>query len=274
MGSRSLNGCWTCRLRRKKCDEMQPSCLICKSSDLCCDGYGGVPSWKDGHLKESQYLAMVKSRVKENFRRRCQLRSQGKRLAHSNSGFGNHSQVMEVPNNASTILFDKPAASISIPPLASSDPLIDIESDSDSNTDMSSTKRQQLNNDQREHNLWNTKARELELVMYYIDSVFYIQFRFYSSASVSDRRGWLYVLLHEVKPFYNACISLSSYADALLHSELAAEKETKLRESNEYVSRTLTELHTRLQSQLQDATPSKDVIATVMCIIQLLSLEV
>ncbi|KAH8798656.1 fungal-specific transcription factor domain-containing protein [Xylogone sp. PMI_703] len=355
MGSRSLNGCWTCRLRRKKCDETQPSCLTCNSVGLCCDGYGDVPYWKDGHLKESRYLAVVKSRVKENFRRKCQLRAQGRRLAYLNTEPGGYEKVIEAPiSQQSTILlgnghrsdghslapttdYDKPlptdfmtettfeqdfllnvpvantstsyktvdvsmsdnvkeqhigihvnesqdnissillnglTTSTSAPLLASSNPLtdnIDSESASDTDTSTEGTPRSTSNN--LEYNLRNTKERELELAMYYIDTVFYIQFRFHSFTPILDRRGWLYGLLHETKPFYNACLSLSSYADALLNSEVAIEKDEKLRESDEYFSRTITELNYRLQGQLQDTAPSKDGIATVMCIVQLLSLE-
>ncbi|KAH8799132.1 fungal-specific transcription factor domain-containing protein, partial [Xylogone sp. PMI_703] len=234
--SRILNGCWTCRLRRKKCDETQPSCITCDSVGLCCDGYGSMPSWKDGGLKESRYHAMVKSRVKETFRRKCQLRAQARHYTYSNPE--SHGEVMEAPVSSQSISPPKDNHSGDVNSL-----------------------------------MPTTKARELELAMYYIDTVFYLQFRFYSSAAVLDRRGWLYGLLHEIKPFYNASLSLSAYTDALLHSETVAEEEAKLRESDEYFSKTLTELNKRLQSQLQDSAPSKDGIATTMCIIQLLSLE-
>ena len=30
-GTRSRLGCWTCRLRRKKCDERRPACANCDS---------------------------------------------------------------------------------------------------------------------------------------------------------------------------------------------------------------------------------------------------
>ena len=42
---RSTTGCWTCRLRRKKCDEEKPSCQRCNKLQLKCDGYGERPPW-------------------------------------------------------------------------------------------------------------------------------------------------------------------------------------------------------------------------------------
>ncbi|ODV97940.1 hypothetical protein PACTADRAFT_430 [Pachysolen tannophilus NRRL Y-2460] len=37
--ARSRNGCWTCRLRRKKCPEEKPLCSECSRLGLKCDGY-------------------------------------------------------------------------------------------------------------------------------------------------------------------------------------------------------------------------------------------
>lgn len=37
---RSKNGCWTCRIRKKKCSEEKPHCFQCLKLDLECDGYG------------------------------------------------------------------------------------------------------------------------------------------------------------------------------------------------------------------------------------------
>ncbi|KAA8917573.1 hypothetical protein TRICI_000266 [Trichomonascus ciferrii] len=36
---RSKNGCWTCRCRRKKCDETKPSCRTCINLGVPCAGY-------------------------------------------------------------------------------------------------------------------------------------------------------------------------------------------------------------------------------------------
>ncbi len=36
---RSKSGCWTCRIRKKKCTEEKPSCIQCENLGLKCDGY-------------------------------------------------------------------------------------------------------------------------------------------------------------------------------------------------------------------------------------------
>jgi hypothetical protein len=65
---RSNSGCWTCRARRKKCDEQEPSCIKCISLHLECYRYGSRPHWMDGGQKEKakvlEFKATVKRRVK------------------------------------------------------------------------------------------------------------------------------------------------------------------------------------------------------------------
>ncbi|KAI9649949.1 hypothetical protein NHQ30_002534 [Ciborinia camelliae] len=59
-GSRSLYGCWTCRLRRKKCDESRPSCSTCASLELYCHGFGPRPQWMDRGVLQKQKALEVK----------------------------------------------------------------------------------------------------------------------------------------------------------------------------------------------------------------------
>ena len=73
LASRSTHGCWTCRLRKKKCDENHPSCFRCTSLQIACDGYGPRPYWMDrGDLQREQarykthIIAQFKSAMREN----------------------------------------------------------------------------------------------------------------------------------------------------------------------------------------------------------------
>lgn len=42
---RTRTGCWTCRTRRKKCDEGRPFCQACQVLGLVCEGYGVRLKW-------------------------------------------------------------------------------------------------------------------------------------------------------------------------------------------------------------------------------------
>lgn len=43
---RTRAGCWTCRARRKKCDERRPHCTTCTRLGLACDGYAVRLRWQ------------------------------------------------------------------------------------------------------------------------------------------------------------------------------------------------------------------------------------
>ncbi|GEQ72033.1 hypothetical protein JCM33374_g5719 [Metschnikowia sp. JCM 33374] len=45
--SRNFNGCWTCRMRKIKCDATRPKCLRCIKAKLECKGYDLVLAWAD-----------------------------------------------------------------------------------------------------------------------------------------------------------------------------------------------------------------------------------
>jgi hypothetical protein len=74
--TRSANGCWTCRLRRKKCDEKHPSCDICLSHNLVCDGYDKRPEIMDHGVQEAAYIEILKETVHQSMSRRKRRRSQ------------------------------------------------------------------------------------------------------------------------------------------------------------------------------------------------------
>ena len=67
---RSKQGCWTCRLRKKKCDEGNPYCSTCESLSITCYGFGHKPDWMDNGEKERAVLDSFKNTVKHTSRRK------------------------------------------------------------------------------------------------------------------------------------------------------------------------------------------------------------
>ncbi|CZS97029.1 related to C6 transcription factor [Rhynchosporium graminicola] len=75
IAARSNSGCWTCRVRKKKCDENRPHCSTCTSLAIQCYGYHERPAWMDnGPLQKKQALK-IKRIVGQNNHRRRQSRS-------------------------------------------------------------------------------------------------------------------------------------------------------------------------------------------------------
>lgn len=67
---RISNGCWTCRLRRKKCDERYPICNVCAGLDISCHRSQHKPEWMDGGIRQEEMAAELKREVKARTHRR------------------------------------------------------------------------------------------------------------------------------------------------------------------------------------------------------------
>lgn len=65
LAARSNDGCWTCRLRKKKCDESRPLCSACISLELECHGYGPRPEWMDNGVLQREQASKFKLLVRQ-----------------------------------------------------------------------------------------------------------------------------------------------------------------------------------------------------------------
>jgi hypothetical protein len=68
---RSKRGCWTCRLRKKKCDEPRPHCSTCESLSITCYGFGSKPDWMNNVEKGKAVANSLKEIVKHTSRRKA-----------------------------------------------------------------------------------------------------------------------------------------------------------------------------------------------------------
>ncbi|KAL3420506.1 C6 transcription factor [Phlyctema vagabunda] len=84
IGRRSNAGCWTCRLRKKKCDETHPLCKTCTSLDIPCYSYGPKPDWMHNEQQEKKVKQEIKRLVNLSVRRRMgRQQSSGDRQSSS-----------------------------------------------------------------------------------------------------------------------------------------------------------------------------------------------
>ena len=76
--TRSHHGCWSCRLRKKKCDERHPICTECMCVGLECHGFGEKPEWMDRGARQKAQAAKMKQKVAQvtKSRRMNQIRDQ------------------------------------------------------------------------------------------------------------------------------------------------------------------------------------------------------
>lgn len=74
---RGKHGCWTCRLRKKKCDEGRPRCSTCETLSITCYGFGPKPDWMNGGEKERSVANNIKDVVKHTSRRKAKNHAKG-----------------------------------------------------------------------------------------------------------------------------------------------------------------------------------------------------
>ncbi|KAI5922086.1 fungal-specific transcription factor domain-containing protein [Camillea tinctor] len=303
---RSSHGCWTCRLRRKKCDEQKPVCAICAALEITCYYDKEKPEWLDGGIREKQmadeFKAMVRRKANERRERRWtqgitdgsvddddhdddHTADAGMKDSELESGImekgsGDHHEDINIPDAVSYNLSQQydPITSTepsSIPPSSSSakEPSASI-----------STPLPSLyafpDNDKLE--------RELSSTMVYLDYVVPFLFPFYRPCLLESSRGWLLVLLNKNKALFHTALSLASYfysvvlgsargrADGTTHSACQRANWTELQTQQGLAIRTLQREMQCLEARggVQVPASFKPAVHCLESIIQLLEFEI
>ena len=79
--SGSTDGCWTCKLRRKKCDERRPTCGICDRLGIACT-YGPKPTWMYSGRQQRQMTEKLKNDIKRKAAYRREKVNTSSKVAH------------------------------------------------------------------------------------------------------------------------------------------------------------------------------------------------
>lgn len=87
-------GCWTCRLRRKKCDEKRPVCDTCTALLITCHNHEAKPAWMDGGALQEEMAEQLKREVKE--------RAAQRRAAQAYNSSGDVPLPLRPPGNLSS----------------------------------------------------------------------------------------------------------------------------------------------------------------------------
>lgn len=60
MSTRSHQGCWTCKRRRRRCDNTRPTCQSCVRRGVDCEGYEVRLKWGSGIASRGRYTGADK----------------------------------------------------------------------------------------------------------------------------------------------------------------------------------------------------------------------
>ncbi|KAK9784083.1 putative Transcription factor dibT [Seiridium cardinale] len=238
-GRKQGAGCWTCRLRRKRCDSVQPVCGSCQSLEITCYSGEARPSWMDGGSGQKHMSETIKGRIKQNalFRRERRL------LAH-----GDHDMIMAMETDrAPHEDAESASALVSFTTSRVTDPVVEYDALADSTASTPSTSLGRPNTlrssvdpfDQSQSPLtiasWTSGPRtlpsgcsagnsqlavpiqvQLGSVMIYLDYVFPFLFPFYQPSLVETGRQWLLGLLCQNDVSFHLASSLSAYFFSLV----------------------------------------------------------
>jgi C6 transcription factor Pro1 len=295
-GSRSRLGCWTCRLRRKKCDELRPECATCEGLGIACHGYGQRPEFMDGGEKEKAAAAETRRQIKNAARREPPLATTRDRPDRSNPNVRSPRQsppvrdssglleqefanvvlhepsqvnVISTPGNAPTgpslrapKTEYRPGPAISFATLSRNENFNGFEG-----TIPSSATPRPI-----DYSLPQAlKGREASLLMYYLDHIFPIKFRMYNPTAVEGGRGWLLSLLLRTPPMYHMTLAMSAHCFEMLEVPNGA-KERK-QASLAQLGSALQNLqqYIRVYSQQKETRSVEDSIKVLGCILQMIA---
>ncbi|KEQ69600.1 hypothetical protein M436DRAFT_55574 [Aureobasidium namibiae CBS 147.97] len=270
--------CWTCTLRRKKCDGEKPACFACKSRNITCHGFGNRPEWLDSEDRKRVELKKIKDAVKLNRKRRRTDATEDR----DDEDLANNAR----PTFAQNIATDPYQIQSDEDPM--NEPSEMLEPCPDLSAAHYSPPIYEQGSSQTPSIAQTPMAttyfrfgyhREAELLMHYLDHVFALQFRFHTPSVANGGRGWLLWLLTETKPLYHAALSLGALHQ---HSLLARSAQGQryhdtLSELNEHHSRALQELQKFLQSSYEVSTGArsgrKRRLQILACGVQFISFE-
>ena len=206
--ARSKGACWSCKLRRKRCDETRPTCSACTTSAVPCFGYDLKPAWADGGQKQKAKAEELQLVVREMaaLKRRSRKKRLSTQVDELSPDKDSESVVTEKVSIFGTERADGDVTFNDNQPVA---PQCQITAALKA-LDINATAPSQ-----------NPTADLLEcdsqayLLMHYLDVVFPSQFPFYNPAPSDGGRGWLLLIIMRTKPLYHAALSMAAYHESL-----------------------------------------------------------
>ncbi|KAF7503256.1 hypothetical protein GJ744_004047 [Endocarpon pusillum] len=107
METRSQNGCWTCRIRKIKCDEKRPICTECLGMGLQCHSPGQKPAWMDRGARQKAQAAKIKQKVAEVVRQRRAIANPGQHRILSKHVPSDTAAATDTPNPSASSIIDE-----------------------------------------------------------------------------------------------------------------------------------------------------------------------
>ncbi|KAK5632189.1 hypothetical protein RRF57_007903 [Xylaria bambusicola] len=206
-----VGSCWTCRLRRKKCDQEQPACRTCSALNILCHYSADRPDWMDGGEKQDEMTRRFKAQVKQGKERRRER---------------DYVQVLNIGDGAKLLTPPQPDAvtadSASDAKKESTPPCMDAhDGHLGSNRSPKSEHHENLVLQWTFDEIPAINAfgeLDVDFTMLYVDHVFPFLFPFYAPPMIQGGRAWVLDILRNNKTLFHAVMSLSAFFFTLVLS--------------------------------------------------------
>lgn len=282
--TRSNAGCWTCRLRRKKCDERKPVCNSCGALEITCYSDDAKPDWMDGGPKQKAMAEKIKAQVKKQ----ASQRRDRKYMGMLEAGTRDVDLNSDSGRTASTNNGDHNFESIGMSAASDTDATSGLgmgSAPASSNTSGASPKdipwhTQFLVNPEDASGATGA-SMEVHFVMIYLDYVFPRLFPFYRPPILAGGRGWILDVLQSNKSVWHTTISLASYFFSIvmadgdkMHEECTNRMVHQLQSQLEMGLLELQRVMGTINSAVVSCASVRDKLLVLQAILQMLIFEV
>jgi C6 transcription factor Pro1 len=312
MAPRTKKGCWTCRIRKKKCDEAHPSCGPCAFRQIICYGYGEKPWFMHREEDQKAEIEKIQRAVNESLRARRAFRvakKQGRVVQQRpivpafDGQHGSESNASE-PYQTRPFVKTEPTHAAqdqgSIPyllPLSDPwQPTFDHPQQEPTNNTIKKDRtptnavtalafrgpQQPVENAVSYPFTFHPdappaeNANDLEMIMNYLDNIFPLQYYFYQPSAAERGRGWLLSMLLRSKPLYYTALAFTSVQRISASQDDAVTENRLLEELDHQHSLVMAGLVQQLEElpRLQGQEHLKLGLEILACTIQLQSIEI
>ncbi|KAJ4396404.1 hypothetical protein N0V93_000623 [Gnomoniopsis smithogilvyi] len=224
--------CWTCRVRRKKCDRTKPRCQACAVLDITCHYGDARPEWMDGGEKQNEMARRIKAEVRQGAESRRErqyiqvltLHEDRMRLDEpedrpapmSQRSYGSLRTNSEQGDKSGSDHDANGSTPNTSPPSSSQSPPVCPDCVTDGYVGLPLPAS-------HEFTVWNllgidnNKDRsiavdvETDFTITFLDYVFPFLFPFYQPSVLEGGRSWLLAMLRTNTAFFHSGMSLSAY---------------------------------------------------------------
>ncbi|MCJ1329100.1 hypothetical protein MMC10_005777 [Thelotrema lepadinum] len=204
---RSSNGCWTCKVRRKKCDEHHPVCDACATLYITCHYDQDKPEWMDGGARQEETAERLKHEVKEQARRR-------RRGEHVAPNSGDNVSITEATSSEAAMLSQtQPVEDLATPEIHNGG--LVSRAEAPNILSQRGTGCTLLNSKDADRSRAIGRSDTI-LLMFYLERVLPFLFPFYHPSIVEGGRAWVLEMMISSPVVRQATLCQSSYFFSLV----------------------------------------------------------